>query len=99
LKIVADRIDQVIYDDLIMNEMHKRIQRAVIVVADLTGGNPNVMYELGYAKALGKKSVLISNTPPEKLPFDMRGWPILIYGKGQIHKLREQLVLRLRDLL
>lgn len=43
-----------------------------IVIADLTGLNPNVMYELGIAHSFNKKTIVITRDEISKLPFDLR---------------------------
>lgn len=48
------------------------IFNADIVIADLTGLNPNVMYELGIAHSLGKKTIIITRDDLGKLPFDLK---------------------------
>jgi len=48
------------------------IYNADIVLADLTGLNPNVMYELGIAHSLNKKTVVITRDDLSKLPFDLK---------------------------
>lgn len=48
------------------------IYNADIVLADLTGLNPNVMYELGIAHSLNKKTVVITRDDLGKLPFDLK---------------------------
>lgn len=93
------RLDQEVFDDLIIDRIHKEIERADGVIADLTEGNPNVLYELGYAHALKKPTIHLSAMMPEQLPFDVRGWQTLLYSFGQIHKLREQLMLHFDKLL
>jgi hypothetical protein len=95
---VCDRLDYQLFDKPILVEMHNRIHRCVGIVADVTGANPNVMYELGYAKAREKPSILISATPPEKLPFDIRGWPIVVYNFGQTNKLQKELIPRFQHI-
>ncbi len=54
------------------------IQKAALCVADLTGSNPNVMWETGFAMALGKPTVLISQHV-ETLPFDLKVHRVLPY--------------------
>lgn len=48
------------------------IYRADIVLADLTGLNPNVMYELGIAHSFNKKTIVITRDNLETLPFDLK---------------------------
>lgn len=49
-----------------------------IVIADLTGKNPNVFYELGVRHALATNTILISQDLQD-IPFDLRGQRIIIY--------------------
>lgn len=55
------------------------IDEAELIIADLTETNPNVMYELGVAHALGKPVVMIAESV-EGLPFDIRSYPVHSYG-------------------
>ncbi len=64
----------------IMGDIWEMVQEAAILVAELTGKNPNVFYELGLAHALGKPVVMISETVDD-VPFDLRALRVLIYGK------------------
>ncbi|MBR7046294.1 MAG: hypothetical protein IKI23_11640, partial [Lachnospiraceae bacterium] len=48
------------------------IYKADIVIADLTGLNPNVMYELGIAHSFNKKTIVITRDDISKLPFDLK---------------------------
>src|SRR5581483_385548 len=41
----------------IVDAIYTQIARAQFIVADTTGKNPNVFYEIGYAHALGKKVI------------------------------------------
>jgi hypothetical protein len=54
----------------LMQEIWSHIQRAEIIIADITDRNPNVMYELGLCHALWKKIILISQKI-EGVPFDI----------------------------
>ena len=56
----------------IMQQVWGSIRQAPVVIADLTGLNANVMYEVGVAHALGKQVVLITQEP-SAIPFDIRG--------------------------
>jgi hypothetical protein len=65
------------------------------VVAVLTGFNVNVMYELGFAHALGKPVVLLcawgAGRKLPELPFDLRSENVLGYG-DDFAAVRERLV-------
>lgn len=49
------------------------------MIADLTGLNPNVMYELGIRHALCKKTILITQDLSE-IPFDLKGYFCIQYN-------------------
>lgn len=59
----------------------KLIIRARLIVANVTGRNPNVFYELGLAHALGKMTIIVSRAPLD-VPFDVVGKKLVIYRSG-----------------
>ncbi|WP_407477767.1 hypothetical protein [Elizabethkingia anophelis] len=63
----------------IFPEMLKLIVKANLIIANVNGRNPNVMYELGIAQALDKPVLLISSEP-DKLPIDIKSKRFLIYS-------------------
>jgi len=63
---------------LITDQIWHGIRRAEVVVADISGNNPNVFYELGLAHALGKEVVLTAQGV-ERLPFDISTARLLRY--------------------
>lgn len=65
----------------IISDIWKSIRSAKILLADLTGRNANVFYELGLAHAIGKPVILVANTIDD-VPFDLRHLRILIYDKN-----------------
>jgi hypothetical protein len=56
------------------------IRQADVVVADCSGRNPNVFYELGLAHALDKPVVLITSDPIEQAPADIRAYEFISYA-------------------
>lgn len=56
----------------------KYIVSSDLIIANITGRNPNVFYELGIAHALNKKVILIAELNSE-LPIDLRSKRILFY--------------------
>lgn len=55
------------------------IDEADIIIADLTDFNPNVMYELGFAHAIRKPTLLIVKRGLEGLPSDIGGNFFIVY--------------------
>jgi len=66
------RADEHFGSSPIMFEIFDDILRASFVIADLTGSNPNVFYELGISHAL-KRNVILLKCAGSNVPFDLQG--------------------------
>lgn len=62
----------------IIDQIWAGLNRAKVLVAELSGRNPNVLYELGLAHALHKPVVLVSSNEPD-VPFDIRHVRVIYY--------------------
>lgn len=71
LQIEIDRADDYYTTHEIMKDIWNGINNCHFAIAELTGRNSNVMYELGMAHTIGKSVVLISQNN-EDVPFDLR---------------------------
>jgi len=87
----------------IIDQIWSGINRAKILVAELTGRNPNVLYELGLAHALRKPVVLISSNEGD-VPFDVRHVRVIYYqmadpfwGEKLIAKVAENIVSAIKN--
>ena len=80
--LVSIRADEIYRPSEIIKDIHEFIKKAKLIVAELTGKNPNVMYELGYSHAMGKTAVLITQTIDD-VPFDLRGLRCITYDTTQ----------------
>ncbi len=56
----------------ILKDIIQPIYDADIILADLTGLNSNVMYELGIAHTMNKKTIMITQDNLDGLPFDLK---------------------------
>jgi hypothetical protein len=54
----------------VIEQIRESIKNAVLVVADVSGKNPNVFYELGYAHGIEKNVLIITNNKND-VPFDI----------------------------
>ena len=63
------RADRIVSPGEIPEQVFELIRTADVVIADLTGGNPNVMYELGLRHTLDKCTICIGEI--HRLPFDV----------------------------
>lgn len=90
----AERVDEQHYDGLIIDRIFNQIRTADVIVADVTGRNPSVFYEVGVAHALDKIVVLMSKSLDE-IPFDLKSRPHIIYD-GEISRIERELPAKLR---
>lgn len=67
---LAIRADQIAEPGVITAQVIQHVAEDAIVIADLTGHNPNVFYELGVRHAAGKPVIQIARSG-EALPFDV----------------------------
>lgn len=68
------------------------ITSADLVIADVSRENPNVFYELGYAHALRKNTILLaSREASPNLPSDLSGMFYLTYDPHNLDELRPYL--------
>lgn len=106
-KVAADlnrtvaRADDFFTADSIISDIWNAIHSATVIIADCTGRNPNVFYEIGIAHTLGKRVVLTAQTKSD-IPFDVHHLRTIIYdftprGMQEYEKsLRTTLELELR---
>lgn len=77
------RVDQLVTPTDITNDIRKLIAESRVVIADLSGQNSNVMYELGFAHGRNKKVILVSSDPLSKLPFDIHSYRTFSYQENE----------------
>jgi hypothetical protein len=65
-------------NDRIVPAIFSNIKRSAFVIAEVSGAKPNVFYELGYARALGK-TVIQTAYEGTPLPFDVFDVPTLFW--------------------
>lgn len=81
------RADEIYRPTAIIQDIWQNIQTAGLIIADMTGRNANVFYELGLAHAIGKEVILISQSMDD-VPFDLRHLRCLVY-KHSLRGLRQ----------
>lgn len=75
---LCERADLSSFTGDVMQWVQQRIKSASLVIADLTGANPNVYLELGFAWGCGIPVVLLAKDTTD-LQFDVRGQRCLLY--------------------
>ena len=63
----------------ILQDIIQPIYEADMIIADLTGLNANVMYELGLAHSFNKKTIIITKDDIATLPFDLKQYRVKDY--------------------
>lgn len=96
--VTCSRSDTIRLPGRITGQIMEAIRSANVIVADVTDNNPNVMFELGYADALGKPIVVLNQRVAES-PFDLRDWRQISYEPKELDNLVSVLGLFLREVL
>ncbi|MCP4294367.1 MAG: hypothetical protein GY786_02035, partial [Proteobacteria bacterium] len=75
------RSDDIYSTNQIMEDVILSILRAGLIIADLTGRNPNVFYELGIAHSK-KQNVILITQNIDDVPFDLKWLRIIVYQQS-----------------
>ena len=107
--LVARRVDRDNEGGLLKVEIVEFLERAVIIVADLTNERPNCYLEVGYAMGLGKKRNLILTAREDhhhrspnyrlegpRVHFDLEGYDLLLWDPNDLEKFRSDLGARIK---
>ncbi|MEK9158170.1 MAG: hypothetical protein AAB638_03250 [Patescibacteria group bacterium] len=97
----AHRVDDLYGPNIIIQDVWEYTQKAKIILAVLTGKNPNVFYELGLAHALPKPVILVAESI-EDVPFDIKPTRVLCYDKNKPDwgkKLSDDIQASIREIL
>lgn len=88
--VIVQRVDeQKFHKETILERIYNQIKAADFIIADMTGRNPNVFYEVGYAHA--KEKICVLNTKDANdIPFDLKQHRHIVYGQS-IASLRNEL--------
>lgn len=95
------RGDEIASCTLILNDIITSICNAAVIIADITPDNPNVFYEIGYAHALAKPTILLCEKEiRDKIPFDVSGFRTIFYDNsiGGKRKIEEKLKIHLQNI-
>jgi hypothetical protein len=98
---VAVRGDEIQRAGQVLEDITVSLHDAEIVIGDITGSNPNVLYEIGYAHALQKRTILLHYAEKDsnwtrKLPFDISGMRILPFDVSNPEAAKKALSLAIR---
>jgi hypothetical protein len=98
LDLTCKRGDEFFSDDSIMDEVWSAIYHSKVCIAECTGLNANVFYEMGIAHTLGRPCILIAQSL-DGLPFDIRHRRIIVYETtpSGLRKFRDSLKKAIQD--
>ena len=97
LGLQALRVDEIYGPTPIMDDVFKTIAQSSLVISDLTGRNPNVLYETGIAHALNREVIMVVQNDQD-VPFDLGHIRYVRYmpNKEGLERLREDLLTSIR---
>ena len=78
------RGDMIFSKPKVMDDIWKSIRESRAVLAELSGKNTNVFYELGLAHALGKPSLILTRNESD-VPFDLKSLRYTYYNTNDPH--------------
>ena len=98
------RSDELFTTNPILEDILESINESLVVIADVSGLNPNVLYELGISHTIKKEqTIIITHENYNKLPFDIKPFRSIKYkntvpgGEKYKKELEETVKYILRD--
>ncbi|KKM03324.1 hypothetical protein LCGC14_1775550 [marine sediment metagenome] len=94
---ICERIDETYFSGSILKRIKSRIETSKVVIADLSGANSNVYFEVGYAWGKGHLTILLVDDPG-CLAFDVKDQRCIVYNYS-IKELKEKLEKEIQKIL
>jgi hypothetical protein len=82
MEIECEKADDVYDTQTIMSSIWRQIRSCRFAIAELTGKNPNVLYETGLTHALGKHVIVITRKETD-VPSDLKGPRYIFYDTNK----------------
>lgn len=82
------RVDKLDRTDTITQTIIEALNSAELVIADITGHNPNVFYEMGYRASTGRPIIHL-RSKSEDIPFDVAGIRAFDYDLSDLDSVEE----------
>lgn len=98
--IVVERLDEQMFSEGMLNRIYNQIEKADLIVSDMTGKNSNVFYEVGYAHAKDKLVLLITKDAND-IPFDLKHFRHIVYGESIVelkNKLKDNILWAFKEI-
>ncbi|MDX2115238.1 MAG: hypothetical protein SFZ24_06385 [Planctomycetota bacterium] len=93
---IAERLDEQHFTENMIERIVNQIAKADLIIADVSSSNPNVFYELGYAHALDKPVIIISQDVDD-IPFDLKHRFHIRYSPADLPFLKQVLEARIQS--
>ncbi len=95
------RGDNLFEPSVIVDDIWREINKAEIVIADITIHNANVFYEIGIAHTLGKRVILIRKEDGQDAPFDIKLWRYYDYDLSpiKVKRFKDKMILLINSML
>jgi hypothetical protein len=93
------RADDLFHTGAVVEQIWEQVRKAKILLADLTGKNANVFYELGLAHSISKPVVFVTGSIDD-VPFDLRHLRVINYDTREpswSDKLRKDIAAYLKN--
>ena len=74
----CQRADDIFGASVIVEDIREKIRTAKVIIAELTGRNPNVLYEIGLCHGIERDVVCLAQSK-EDIPFDLKHRRVIIY--------------------
>lgn len=91
------RSDLVSTPGFVVTQIYESIAAAGVIIGEMSEKNVNVFYEIGFAHALGKHTVLLATSADDLKAFDTQGRRHFLHG-GNPERAREYLAKTLREI-
>lgn len=98
-RVVCEKASDQVRTVPMWEKIRDMIRRADVIIANCTGENTNVFYELGLAHGFEKKVILLTSDPIELIPSDVRLFEFIKYDHSNEKEFLEKLDGALRDVL